>query len=542
MSKQIPKVEASTRFNLITSIWIVPFIALIIAGWLAYQYFSELGPEIRIVFPENEGLNAGQSQIKYRNVSIGTVKKIVLQKKGEGVTVIARMDKSAKRYLNENAKFWIVKPEVGVSGVSGLDTLISGTYINMYSEKGGEFHDMFYGLDEAFHLTADGVYYQLSSPSGYNIKKGTPLYMKNMEVGQVEYVNIALDGQHIDFIVFVKKQYVLYVHRDSKFWVQSAVDVSFDNGRLDINVAPLSNLMQGGIEFSSSGEDASDTVPDKYVFHLYKNGSIAEGMQVGRGGDYIKSFEIMTEDHISKLKVGALVQYEGYEVGRVRGITLSFNKDTHKILGNVLVEIDTSSFASEDENVTTCSNDFHHAVTHGLRAKFTPSDPLTGSLFVDLIFDHNATEHNMTKGTKYALIPSLKSDEGSVMDEVDKVLQKLNNLPLEKLLASINQVVDDSAAPMNKVLVDLKKTVENLNAMTGTKAFKKMPDELNKTMKELTRTLQATKKLVKGYDNNSLITHQIAQTLKVVTKTSLEMQQFLKLLNRKPNSLIFGDK
>lgn len=542
MSKQIPKVEESTRFNLITSIWIVPFIALIIAGWLAYQYFSELGPEIRIVFPENEGLNAGQSQIKYRNVSIGTVKKIVLQNKGEGVTVIARIDKSAKRYLNENAKFWIVKPQVGVSGVSGLDTLISGTYINMYSEKGEQFKDMFYGLKEAYRLTDDGVYYLLTSPMGYNIKKGTPIQMKNLEVGQVEYVNIALDGQKIDFIVFIKKEYVSYVHTDSKFWVQSAVDVSFENGRIDVNVAPLSNLVQGGIEFSSRGEDASDAVPDKYVFHLYKNGSVAQGMQVGKGGNYVKSFEIMTEDHIAKLNVDALVKYEGYDVGRVRDITLSYKKDTHKILGKVLVDIDTSSFASEDENVTTCTTNFYDAISQGLSAKFTPSDPFTGTLFVDLIFDNNATVESLTQGVTYARLPSIKNDEGSVMDEVNKILQKLNKLPLEKLLASINQVVDESAEPIHHVLVDLKKTVKNLNAMTGTKAFKAMPNELNQTLKELTKTLKTTKKVVKGYDNNSLVMHQISQTLNVLTKTSQEMQQFLKLLNRKPNSLIFGDK
>ncbi len=542
MSKQIPKVEESTRFNLITSIWIVPFIALVVAGWLAYQYFSELGPEIRIVFPENAGLNAGQSQIKYRNVSIGTVKKIVLQNKGEGVTVIARMDKSAKRYLNENAKFWIVKPEVGVSGVSGLDTLISGTYINMYSEEGETFVDTFYGMEEAYRVTDDGVYFQLTSPSGYNIKKGTPIHMKNMEVGQVEFVNISLDGQKIDFVIFIKKEYVAYVHRDSKFWVESAVDISFDNGRIDFNVAPLSNLVQGGIEFSSSGEDASDTVPNKYVFHLYKNGGLAQGMQVGKGGDYINTFEIMAEDNIAKLKVAALVQYEGYEVGRVKDIVLSYNKDTHKILGKVFVDIDTSSFTSKDENVTTCNTNFYDAIREGLKAKFTASDPLTGSLFVDLVFDENTTGKSLAQGTEYVRIPSMKNEGGSVMDEVDKVLQKINNLPLEKLLASINNVVDDNAEPVHQVLVDLKKTIENLNAMTGTSAFKTMPTELNKTMKELTKTLQTTKKTVKGYDNNSLVMRQIAETLKVLTKTSQEMQQFLQLLNRKPNSLIFGDK
>lgn len=94
MSQQIPTIEESTKFNFITSIWIVPFIAMLIAGWLAFQYFAQLGPEIRIVFPKNEGLQAGQSQIKYRDVPVGTVKKIELQEDGDGVVVVARMDKN----------------------------------------------------------------------------------------------------------------------------------------------------------------------------------------------------------------------------------------------------------------------------------------------------------------------------------------------------------------------------------------------------------------------------------------------------------------
>lgn len=530
MSKQIPQIEESSKFNLITSIWIVPFIALIIAGWLAYQYFSELGPEIRIVFPENQGLNAGQSQIKYRNVPIGTIKKIVLQEKGEGVTVIARMDKSATPYLNTNTKFWIVKPEVGVSGVSGLDTLISGTYIDMFARKEGEFKKSFTGLSQTYRFTEEGMYIQLSAPSGYNVKKGTPVYFKNIQAGQVEYVYISLDGQSVDFTVFINQLYVPYVHRDSKFWVTSAVDINFANGRLDVNVAPVTYLVQGGIEFSSTGEDASDTVPDKFVFHLYKNANFAEGQKIGKGGDFIKSFEMVTQDSIAKLKTGAFVQYEGYEVGRVKDIELSYENETHKIWGKVLLDIDLSSFSSEDDNVTSCQNMFYKAIEEGLSAKITPADPLTGMLFVDLVFDDNTTGRRITQGRKYVLLPSISNDVGGIIDEVEKVL------------VSINKVVDDNAEPIQKVLADLTKTVENLNAMTGTKAFKTMPDELNKTMKELTQTLRTAKKVVKGYDNNSLLTHQIAQTLKEVTETSKEMQQFLKLMNRKPNSLIFGDK
>lgn len=530
MSTQRPTIEESSQFNLITSIWIVPFIALIIAGWLAYQYFSELGPEIEIIFPENAGLHAGQSQIKYRNVPIGTVKKIVLQEEGEGVKVIARMDKSATPYLNTHAKFWIVKPVVGISGVSGLETLISGTYIDMFSAKDGEPKRSFHGLTQAYRYTEDGMYFQLSAPSSYNVKKGTPVYFKNIEAGQVEHVNISLDGQGVEFVVFINKLYVPYVHRSSKFWVTSAVEMSLAHGRLDVNVAPVTHLLQGGIEFSSTGENTSDTVPDKFVFRLYKNANLAEGQVIGKGGDFINTFEILTEDSIAKLKKGALVQYEGYEVGRVKDIALSYNKQTHKILGKILVDIDLSSFASKHDDITSCRQKFYQALEEGLSAKISSADPLTGTLFVDLIFETNTTRRSIVQGEHFVRLPSVPNDTRGIVDGV------------EKLVASLNKVVGENAEPLRKIVADLQQTVNNLNAMTEAKSFKTMPDEMDKAMKELTITLRTAKKVLKEYDSNSLLTHQISQTLKEVTETSQEMQEFLKLMNRKPNSLIFGDK
>lgn len=530
MSAQIPQIEESSSFNLITSIWIVPFIALIVAGWLAYQYFSELGPEIKIIFPVNEGLNAGQSQIKYRNVTIGTVQKIVLQERGEGVTVIARMEKSATPYLNTNAKFWIVKPEVGFSGVSGLETLISGTYIDMFSDKDGEQKRIFQGLAQPYRYEKDGMYFQLRAPSSFNVKKGTPIYFKNIEAGQVEHVNISLDGQNVEFAVFIDEHFVPYVHRSSKFWVTSAVDVSFVRGRLDVNVAPVTHLVQGGIEFSSTGEDHSDRVPDKFVFRLYKNANLAEGQVIGKGGDFINTFEIITQDPIAKLQKGALVQYQGYEVGRVKDIALSYNKHTHKIVGNILVDIDLSSFALDDDNMTSCKNKFYMALEEGLSAKIAATDPFTGTLFVDLVFDTNTTDRSIMQGEHYVRLPSLPSETAGIVDSI------------EKLVTSLNKVVDDNAEPVQKIVADLQGTIKNLNAMTGTKSFKTMPDELNRTMKELTKTLATAEKVLKGYESNSLLTHQMSQTLKEVTETSQEMQEFLKMMNRKPNSLIFGDK
>jgi paraquat-inducible protein B len=504
MSQRVPKIEESTKFNLFTSIWIVPLIALFVAAWLAYQYFSELGPEIRIVFPKNEGLKAGQSHIKYRDVPIGVVKKIELEEEGNGVTVVVRMNAKTSSYLNENTKFWIVKPEVGMSGVSGLDTLISGTYINMFTQSGTESKDMFSGLTNAFRKTSEGEYIQLSAPTGHNIRVGTPIYFKDMKAGQVEYMNISLDSTSIEFIVFVEKFYVPYVHTSSKFWVQSVLDIDMTGGKVDVNVAPFTNLIQGGISFSSSGEDMMDTVPEGFVFNLHKNSAVTQANNIGDGIESNVEFAIIVENSVSQLNKEAPVRYDGFDVGNVKDIKLSYDKKSHKMIGKVLVQIDTSIFKDEKENNTSGEENFYAAVKEGLKAQFKSMNPISGSLFVDLVFEESNVTEALAYLGEYPLLPSVKQVEAGVMDGVDNI-------------------------------------INNLSAMTDNKSFSSMPNEIENSLKELTKTLKITKKVVKSYGSTSLMSQQLAQTLKVVSRTSQEMREFLKMLNRKPNSLIFGD-
>jgi len=547
MPEQLPKVEESTKFNFVTSIWIVPFIALIIAGWLAYQYFSELGPEIRIVFPSNQGLKAGQSQIKYKDVPVGTITKITLQEDGEGVVVIARMDKVAEPYLNEDTRFWIVKPELGISGVTGLDTLISGNYIGITGRKGGKFKNSFVGLDHAYRSEMKGEYYVLRSLRGdSSIKQGTPVYLKNIRVGRVEYVMLGLDDIFVDVIIFIDKQYIPYVHTDSKFWVRSTLDAELVNGALDVTLAPFIDLLQGAIEFSSSGYDTNQTVPSSFKFLLHRNKNVVNTKKIGHAQKEIELFMLNTEDSIAKLKIGSPVKYDGFKIGSVIEITLSYDKKTHKMKGKVITEIDTSVFDDLSDANDTGKENLHHAVTEGLRARIDTIDPITGRLYVNLLFTDNDGNKTIEKlNGQYAVIPTVRSVNGDMMAGFSKIMDKINRLPIEELVASLNKVVKESEKPVanaNVVLEELKETVKNLNALTSKKTFAAMPDEVDKALKELTRTLKTTKKVVKGYGNNSLLNRQISETLKTVNKTSEEMREFLKMLNRKPNSLIFGDK
>lgn len=537
MSNNIPELEASNKFNFVTSIWIVPFAALLIALWLAYQYYSELGPEIKIVFPNNEGLQAGQSVIKYRDVTIGKVTKIYLENDGSQVAVYARMEKTAKPFLNEHTKFWIVKPEVGMGGISGLDTLISGTYINVYAQKGEESRTVFTGLPYIYRSDKDGEYFHLNAPEGYNVAQGTPIFFKNIKVGEVEYVTVSLDGRSIDFYVYIEKEYVPYVHTDSKFWVRSAFDVDISSGRLNVNIAPLSHLIQGGISFSSSGQDTTRPVPNEHLFTLYKNNNVAEEKKIGKGGKAIKRFELHVLDSVAKLKQEAAVRYEGYEIGQVTKVFTAYDPLTHKMTGKVYLQIDTSFFESENDQNITGEMNFEKAVEEGLRAKITPTDPITGILYVDLVFKEDLPHQAMLQGEKYPVLPSVSDQSSDLMGQINVLVARLNTL-----LESTNQMVDENAKPLHEIVANLNDTMKNINALVAQKETRDLPKSLDQSVKKLTQTLESANHVLKGYGEDSLMNQQLAQTLKVVAETSEEMTKVLRMINRKPNALIFGEE
>lgn len=545
MSTKIPKIEKSNTFNLLTSIWIVPFIALIIAGWLAYQYFEDLGPEIEIIFPKNQGLVAGQSVVKFRNVPIGKVTKIYITEDTDGVIVRVRMNsKAARPYMTEYAKFWIVKPEVGFSGVSGLDTLLSGTYIDVYSEPGGTFRERHIGLTHPYQDSSKGEYFHLSSQDGKNISVGMPIFFKNIEVGEVAYKYLSLDDKSVEVVIFVENQYIPYIHTDSKFWMKNTMNVDFSKGKIDVDIAPINFLLRGGLVFSSSGEDKTKKVPKEYIFTLYKNKTEAESKTTGALVKENRAFMLHTKESISHLSNGSVVRFDGFDIGQVTDIKLSYHKASHKMLGEVLIEVDTSVFKDKHDSNATGEENFYTAVEEGLRAKIAALDPITGSQFIDLTFNHHDGEGTIMYDTKYARLPMTTQSSTGIMTSVSEILDKLNNLPLDELVNSVTKVVDSTLEPVNNandLLVDLKKTVKDINKLTSKKSFEVMPDELNKALREMTKTLKETSTVVKGYDSNSLVKEQLAQTLEILTKTSQEMQVFLRMLNRKPDSLIFGD-
>jgi paraquat-inducible protein B len=208
------------------------------------------------------------------------------------------------------------------------------------------------------------------------------------------------------------------------------------------------------------------------------------------------------------------------------------------------MNIDTSVFENNNEDNITGEDNLYAAVQEGLRARLDTLDMISGMLYIDLTFDHHEANSTILEGEYLARFPMVKEASPGMMGSMTRLMDKLSKLPLDKLINSLDKVINEASEPIanaNEMLKDLKKSAKDISRLTGKKSFEAMPDEIDTALKELTKTLKTTKKVVNGYGQNSMLTKQLAYTLEILTKTSKEMQVFLRMLNRKPNSLIFGD-
>jgi paraquat-inducible protein B len=543
--KKIPEVKVSQKREINFSIWLVPFVALLVSLWLAYQYFSQLGPEIKIVFASSGGLNPKQSQIKFRDVPIGTVKKIELMSGDDGVIITARMNKDAAPYLNENSKFWIVKPEIGAKGISGLDTLVSGSYIQMYSQKVGKKKSFFKGLEEALDDVNDdkGRIYMLSAESSYDLEKGANVYCRQMVAGEIRDVFLSKDGERVYFKIFVKEEFAKFIHSKTKFWNASNISFVMSGAGIDVKMASISQIVKGGIAFNSSlPQHGKEKLSCEYLFPLFSSQGSAEQKSIGFTHKIMNTYQMHFSESIGNLNIGAPIEFFGFKVGEVKDIITSFDSNTRKLNSTIIASIDHSAFLDNSMVNTKLHENINNAINHGLKATLVETNPILKTLYIDLVYDENSTDNKIVKARPYDIFPTMKSHSSDMSAKVLEILEKVDKLPLEELLDSINIMVKESNKPLQNIMKKLDKSIANFNKFSRQKSFMSMPKEIEKTLIELQETLDVMQGVAGDFSGNSKFSNQLSTTLKEVTKASRAMQGLVNKLEHKPNAMIFGDE
>ena len=310
------------RFSVV---WIIPVVAVGIAAWLVYRSVVEAGPQITITFYDGSGLKADATPIKYHGVECGTIESITLSKDLEHVIVGARLDQSAAGLAREGSIFWIVRPELSLAGVRGIETIVTGPFIKVIPGTGKPKRD-FEGLREPppADIEEPRLNIVLKAEELGSLHAGAPVYFREVGVGTVESYDLTDDAKSVEIQVHIDPKYASLVRTTSKFWNVSGFDLRVGLSGAKLDLESLESLLMGGVAFATP-EGSGDPVKNGAVFELLDKAPEAEEK---RESEAVAVHEpgleiILTPEQLGSLSVGSPIYYRDVQVGRVEGYDLS---------------------------------------------------------------------------------------------------------------------------------------------------------------------------------------------------------------------------
>ncbi|AAU90524.1 PqiB family protein [Methylococcus capsulatus] len=534
-------------------VWLIPLVALGIGIWLAYRTLSEEGPTITLLFKEAPGLEAGKSKIKFKDVEIGTVESVVLNEDLTGVVVTAKMEKHVATHLGENTAFWVVKPELGLGGVSGLDTLMAGNYIAV-EFGGGKVVRRFVGLERPPRIKADtpGRSFFLSADNAGPLKYGTPVYFRDIEVGQVVNVGLAEDNRSVQVEIFIDAPYHRLVHNSTRFWQVSGIDLSLSAQGVNLKVGSIMSLLQGGITFETPtlNDPKVQSSEPNTRFRLHKDfASIAEGTYTLR-----QPYLLFFDDSVRGLNVGAPVELKGIRVGTVTELKLALDFGAHKIRIPVVIEIDPERLIpyGAEEIIERAKKEYKAAmeagrrpfmeklVERGLRARLRTGNLLTGQLYVDLDFYPESPPKSLDYSGQYPELPTLPSVADELQRNVTEIIANLKKIPLDKIGQELLGTVQGSNRLLNSP--ELKGAVGSLNL--ALKDLRHLAQTADREMVTLTsaaeKSLSSTARVLEQLEPGSAMAVDISNALEELAASARSIRALTDYLERHPEALLHG--
>lgn len=539
--RPIPAAKIARKRRL-SVIWIIPVVALAIAAWLAYVTLSSRGPMITITFEDASGIEAGKTSVKYLDVDIGTVQTVRLSDDNTHVVVEARMSKDIEHNLRTGTQFWVETPRVSAQGISGLGTLLSGPYIGMRLGEGEKTRN-FKGLEDPPVLAdpSKGTQFTLHAQSLGSIGPGSPIYYRGIDAGQALGYKLSEDRRSVDIQVFIRAPYDQLVRDGSHFWNASGIDVSIGAKGVNIHTESLAAILAGGIAFETP-IDYTTAEPAKpgTNFPLYKSREGVQEALFTRRFRYVVHFD----SSVSGLERGAPVTFRGIQIGLVHDVRIdqklleayvySHLKDGKKknskdgdVAEPIAVTIDVQPeraglMPAKDEKAAYATMAI--LVKAKLRAQLISASLLTGQMGVSLDFFPDAKPAELKLGGKYPEIPSVPSDFVQMEKKFSKILDHLAEMPLPQLVA------------------DLRKTVQDADALLNSEAVQKAAKDLSPLIESLTQTSNAAQSTLKSADQmmDPSMRFEMARLLRQLTEITRSVRVLTNYLEQHPESLIKG--
>ena len=522
------------RAQKISPIWFVPIVAGVIGAWMLWHSYATRGPLITITMETAEGIEAGKTMIRAREVAVGKVDTVRLSEALDHIVVTARMNPDAQRMLRQDTQFWVVKPRIGREGISGLSTVLSGAYIELLPGRTTEPRLEFSALEQPPTTPRDAQGLRLSLVGGQAeaVSVGDPVSFRGYQVGRVESATFDIDTRRMQYRLYIKAPYDRLVTANSRFWSRSGVKLSLNSEGISLDMTSLESLLSGGIAFGvPAGLARGDAVAENTSFILHDDEESARQGTFNRHLAYV----LLIDDTVRGLSAGAPVEYRGVRVGTVVEAPYHFS---HHALGSldraaipVLIHIEPQRLEAQDSELddATWRERFQNLFEQGLRASLTAGNLLTGALLVDLDFYPDLPSSlNLREFNGKGEFPTIRSGFAQLAQKLSHVLDKLNDLPIEPVLVSLDKSLGSSQAALGQ----FEAMARNLDSMLSDPETRALPSALRQSLLELQQTLD-------GFSTDAPAYRDLSATLKRLDKLMRDVQPLVRTLDERPNALIF---
>ena len=534
----------SRRFSII---WIVPLVAVAIGAWLAWDTLSKEGPTITISFESGEGLQAGQSQLKYKDIVFGTVKSLELAPDKTHVIVTVATTHDARPLLTDGTIFWVVKPRLFAGNISGIETLLSGSYIGMLpAAEAGKAKRDFVGREDPPVLSAHvpGRSFLLKSKRIGAVSVGSPIFFRDLNVGEVLGWDIADMAEYVTIHAFVHAPYDGYVHDQTRFWNASGVSIKLGGAGIEVQMESLKALLLGGVAFETpAGAIHTAETPEGHVFPLFANRDTANAASYTRKIPAISYFP----GSVNGLAPGSAVTIHGLKVGEVTDVRLTYDAAKDTVMAPVRYEVEPERVVGVGQRVyQTDAESVGALLKKGLHASLQSASLITGQQNVALDFVTDEPPAEVTMDGPDFVVPATEGGgfAGLTASATD-LLNKVNQMPFEKIgknldgiLASFN---DATKGPeLKKALTDLTGMIASAQGMIQRLDAKQLPELVASLQKTLAGANKLVLSLDSGYGDNTKFNRDLDRLMVQANEAVSSIRALADLLARHPEALIKG--
>ncbi|MES2532687.1 MAG: MlaD family protein [Pseudomonadota bacterium] len=509
-------------------IWLIPLIAALVGITLVAKILLDRGPEVVLTFKTAEGLEAGKTAVKYKDVQIGVVQSLRLARDRSHVRVVLQLNKDADAFTAKDTRFWVVRPRLDTSGISGLGTLLSGAYIGADAGVDKESSSEFAGLETPPIVTRDtsGRQFMLRSTDIGSLDVGSPVYFRRIKVGQVAAYELDADGRGVTLRVFVNSPYEKFVGANTRFWHASGLDMQLNASGVTLRTQSLATILLGGIAFRAP-EDANGPVAQENASFTLA-GDEAAAMKVPDGP--AQTMLLYFNQSLRGLSPGAPVDFRGVVIGEVKSIGVEFDRSEREFRMPVLVQIYPDRVRRRvgqeaPESKRTQEEQMRFMVGRGLRAQLRTGNLLTGQIYVALDFFPKAPKVQIDANREPIELPTMPNSLDELQSQVQEIASKLNKVPFEE----IGNDLRTSLATLNRTLASAEKLAGTLN--------NDVSPEITAAMKDARKTINSAERTLA---QDSPLQTDMRQTLQELTRAAGSIRVLTDYLERHPESLLRG--